>query len=174
MRRRRTAPRCRSNSRRRRSPARRYAPVRVHRPAPSARRPRRSRSLVSRAAFLCVRIPAFPSPFLRLREPYIAIEYWCPNPKFASEAAAKVYELRNRDTSAPNPKFAHVVLQGRLRTSGSKGAQNPRVASVPLIPKFASEAAAKVYELRNRDTSRHADPAYEKATSWNGATKWRS
>jgi len=25
-------------------------------------------------------------------------------------------------TSAPNPKFAHVVLQERLRTSGSKGA----------------------------------------------------
>jgi hypothetical protein len=24
-------------------------------------------------------------------------------------------------TSAPNPKFAHVVLQERLRTSGSKG-----------------------------------------------------
>jgi hypothetical protein len=25
-------------------------------------------------------------------------------------------------SSAPNPKFAQIVLQGRLRTSGSKGA----------------------------------------------------
>jgi hypothetical protein len=25
-------------------------------------------------------------------------------------------------SSAPNPKFAHIVLQVRLRTSGSKGA----------------------------------------------------
>jgi hypothetical protein len=28
-------------------------------------------------------------------------------------------------TSAPNPKFAHIVLQDRLRTSGSKGALEP-------------------------------------------------
>ena len=46
----------------------------------------------------------------------------------------------------------NVVLQGRLRTSGS-GHSKHKVASVPLIPKFASEGAAKVCELRNRDTS---------------------
>src|SRR2546421_9349321 len=59
-----------------------------------------------------------------------------------------------RWASAPNPKFAHIVLQDPLRTSGSKGALDHRVASVPLIPKFASEVAARVCELRNRDTRR--------------------
>src|SRR5262249_52887432 len=55
--------------------------------------------------------------------------------------------------SAPNPKFAHVGPLERLRTSGSKGHWNHKVTGVPLIPKFASEDAAKVCELRNRDTN---------------------
>src|SRR5947208_8311535 len=55
-------------------------------------------------------------------------------------------------TSAPNPKFALILLQQRLRTSGSKGALESSSASVPLIPKFASEVAARMCELRNRDT----------------------
>src|SRR5262245_21036671 len=58
------------------------------------------------------------------------------------------------EASAPNPKFAQIVLQGRLRTPGSKGRWNLKVAGVPLIPKFASEGCAKVCELRNRDASR--------------------
>ncbi len=43
-------------------------------------------------------------------------------PKFASLCRSLVCELRNRDTSAANPKFAHIVRQVRLRTSGSKAA----------------------------------------------------
>src|SRR5262245_6728328 len=31
-------------------------------------------------------------------------------------------KLCHESPSAPNPKFAHIVLQKRLRTSGSKGA----------------------------------------------------
>ena len=62
----RIAPRCRSSSRRRRSPGRWCAPDRADRRAPSGRRPRRSRSPAPRAAFRCGRILAFPSPFLHL------------------------------------------------------------------------------------------------------------
>src|SRR5262249_41414406 len=55
--------------------------------------------------------------------------------------------------SAPNPKFAQPCCKFDLRTSGSKGALDHMLASVPLIPKFASECAARFCELRNRDTS---------------------
>ena len=33
----------------------------------------------------------------------------------------RVGAIVGNSTSAPNPKFAHVVLQGWLRTSGSRG-----------------------------------------------------
>jgi hypothetical protein len=62
--------------------------------------------------------------------------------------------IRGAPASAPNPKFAHVVLQKRLRTSGSKrGTRTIELLVSLLIPKFALEGAAKVCELRNRDTS---------------------
>src|SRR5438034_7222045 len=42
-------------------------------------------------------------------------------------------------TSAVNLKFLSLWPQARLGTSNSKPHQNHNVASVPLIPKFASE-----------------------------------
>src|SRR5437763_13135494 len=43
-------------------------------------------------------------------------------PKFAPDDAARYGELQNRDTSAPNPKFAQRLRRTLSRNSGSKGA----------------------------------------------------
>src|SRR5215510_3336377 len=55
--------------------------------------------------------------------------------------------------SAVDLKFLSLRLEARLGTSNPKPPQSHKVASVPLIPKFASEGATRVCELRNRDTS---------------------
>src|SRR5438094_723254 len=54
----------------------------------------------------------------------------------------------------PRTRSSHTsCCKGGCELRVQKGHQNHRVASVPLIPKFASEGAARVCELRNRDTS---------------------
>src|SRR6185312_14513467 len=53
---------------------------------------------------------------------------------------------------------APVAANSSSGISNRKRYWNHRVASVPLIPKFASRVAAKTCELRNRDTSGYAPP----------------
>src|SRR5499427_10680301 len=45
------------------------------------------------------------------------------------------------------------MQQTRIGTSNPKTTLESKFASVPLIPKFAQERAARSCELRNRDTS---------------------
>ena len=59
---------------------------------------------------------------------------------------------RKTRTSAPNPKFAHIVRQMRSRTSGSKGALELWSCQWSWIPRLVSECAASAAELRNRTT----------------------
>src|SRR5438876_3423257 len=54
----------------------------------------------------------------------------------------------------PRTRSSHIsCCKSGCELRVQKGAlENHRVASVPLIPKFASEVAARVCELRNPDT----------------------
>src|SRR5262245_51650810 len=53
----------------------------------------------------------------------------------------------------PEPEVRTRCAARAVANFGFKGALSQSVASVPLIPKFASEGAARICELRNRDTS---------------------
>ena len=50
-------------------------------------------------------------------------------------------------------RSSHEGPAGTLRTSGSKGRWNHRLAGVALVRKFASEPTEKASELSNRGTS---------------------
>src|ERR1051326_1438302 len=54
---------------------------------------------------------------------------------------------------AANPKFAPHLPRIRLRTSGSKRHQNHRVCWCPFDSEVRIGRAARLGELRNRDTS---------------------
>jgi hypothetical protein len=54
----------------------------------------------------------------------------------AGRKCPRIAGFLSESAGAPNPKCAHTVRRTRPRTSGSKGHQNHRVASGPLIPKF--------------------------------------
>src|SRR5262249_59312872 len=58
-----------------------------------------------------------------------------------------------RRASAPNPKFAQHCRESIANFGFKRGTRTIDIASVPLVPKFASEPAAMLCELRNRDTS---------------------
>src|SRR5215831_7029058 len=58
-----------------------------------------------------------------------------------------------RRASAPNPKFAQRCREAIANFGFKRGTRSIDISSVPLVPKFASEPAAMLCELRNRDTS---------------------
>src|SRR4051812_14626252 len=70
-------------------------------------------------------------------------------------AAANWTSLRSSArwrSSAADLKFLGCLLQTRIGPSNPKPHYSYRFARVLLIPKFAQEPAAWMYELRNRDT----------------------
>jgi hypothetical protein len=82
----------------------------------------------------------------------------CAKPPQSEQCRQSQCQL-NQPVSDPTPpvprtRSSHTCAARAVAGFGfKKGHQNHRVASVTLIPKFASEGAAKVCELRNRDTS---------------------
>src|SRR6516225_3824629 len=73
-------------------------------------------------------------------------------PTFVRERAAKGYERRNRDTSAAHLTFLPPAPPAIRRNVKCKAALDSIFASVPLVPTFVRERAAKGYDRRNRDT----------------------
>src|ERR1051325_2776468 len=55
-------------------------------------------------------------------------------------------------SGAANPKFAHCRCKHGRELRVQKRHQHHKTVSVPKIPKFAPEVAARFCELRNRDT----------------------
>src|SRR3954469_17256614 len=74
------------------------------------------------------------------------------------------WNSRLRLTLAPRTRSSHSGAAIQFANFGFKGALNHRLASVPLIPKFAQECAASVCELRNRDTSAGLGPIATRMT----------
>jgi hypothetical protein len=72
-------------------------------------------------------------------------------PKFV-RACRNADELRNRDTSAANPKFAQGFGASHANFGFKSGTGREAIASVLSIPKFV-RACRNADELRNRDTS---------------------
>src|SRR5436305_11132712 len=61
--------------------------------------------------------------------------------------------MSRHQTSAVDLKFLQIVCTHVKELQIQNRTRSHRVASVPWIPKFAHECAAKECELRNRDTS---------------------